>query len=68
MDTFATYCNLVSIAPEGDRDIVAEVVRARTGVNAAPLSLGAQIPIAPTPPPAVDEESADEEEEDDDDQ
>jgi DNA polymerase III delta prime subunit len=68
MDTFATYCNLVSIAPEGDRDIVAEVVRAHTGVNAAPLSLGAQIPIAPTPPPAADDQSDDEKEEDDDDQ
>lgn len=63
MDDFATFCNLVSIAPEPDRDIVAEAVRAHTGINARPLSLGAQIPVAPPAPPGIDE--SDDEEADD---
>ncbi|MCR6488291.1 AAA family ATPase [Amycolatopsis sp. OK19-0408] len=42
--------NLVGIAPEEDRDVVAEVVRNVFGVNAAPLSLGPQFGPAPTTP------------------
>jgi MoxR-like ATPase len=43
--------NLVGIAPEEDRDVVAEVVCNVFGVNVAPLSLGPQFGPATTPAP-----------------
>ncbi len=42
LGTNAAAGNLVGIAPEEDRDVVAEAVRNTFGANVAPLSLGAQ--------------------------
>lgn len=62
----SAFDNLVSIAPEPDRDAVAETIRRHTSANAKPLRLGAQIPPAP---PATnndnDNDKQDEEENDD---
>ncbi|WP_432850649.1 AAA family ATPase [Amycolatopsis sp. CA-161197] len=42
LGTVAAAGNLVGIAPEEDREVVAEVVRNVFGANVAPLSLGSQ--------------------------
>ncbi|GAB3000914.1 MULTISPECIES: AAA family ATPase [Amycolatopsis] len=42
LGTTAAAGNLVGIAPEEDRDVVADVVRNVFGANVAPLSLGSQ--------------------------
>ncbi|MEV6639656.1 AAA family ATPase [Amycolatopsis sp. NPDC051371] len=42
LGTTAAAGNLIGIAPEEDRDVVADAVRNTFGANVAPLSLGAQ--------------------------
>ncbi|GAB4001618.1 hypothetical protein GCM10029992_37630 [Glycomyces albus] len=61
------FDNLVSIAPEPDREAVAETIRRRTSANAKALCLGAQIPAAPigAQDDTDDTDDTDEEESDD---
>lgn len=43
LGTEAAFANLIGIAPEPDRDTVAEVVASVTGARAEPLSVGARL-------------------------
>jgi nitric oxide reductase NorQ protein len=60
----AAFDNLVSIAPEEDRESVADVVRTHTGATASVLRLGAQIPPAPAVADTEDDDGEDDDEED----
>jgi len=46
LGTEAAFANLIGIAPEPDRDMVAEVVASVTGARAEPLSVGARLASA----------------------
>ena len=48
LGTQAAFGNLVGIAPEAERDTVAEIVASVTGTPTGPLALGARI-VTPRP-------------------
>ena len=49
LGTEAAFANLIGIAPESDRDTVAEVVASVTGTQTEPLSVGARLSPAAGP-------------------